>query len=71
MFNILSHKGNTNKNYFEILLLESEWPRLIKQMTVHAGQSAGEGDTHSLPVGVGSGKVTTESSVEVPQNADN
>ena len=40
MFNILSHQGNANQNYFEIsfynILHHSEWLRSTEQMTAHA-----------------------------------
>jgi hypothetical protein len=37
MFNIFSHQGNENPNYFEIFILyQSGWPKSIIQKTAHS-----------------------------------
>ena len=42
MFNVPSHQGNENQNYFESLILNlSEWSRLIKEITTHIGKDVG------------------------------
>lgn len=50
MFNIFSQQGNSNSNYFE----------LRKQVTRHAGEDVGKGNTNSLCVrGEGGGEMQT------------
>jgi hypothetical protein len=47
MLNILSHKGNENQNYSEILFHPSEngeWGT-----TINAGKDAGDGGAHIIP----------------------
>jgi hypothetical protein len=44
MFNILSHQGNKNQNYFEILSQHlTKWLISTTQMTAHAGEDVEQG----------------------------
>jgi hypothetical protein len=42
IFNILTHKGNSNQNYLNPISLQSEWQSSRKQITTHAGEDVGE-----------------------------
>lgn len=48
-----------------------EWPRPIKQMTTHAGEDVGKGDTHILQVGVQTDAASMEISGLVPHETGN
>ena len=69
IFNILSHQGNANQNYFGILYL-SEWLRSITQVTAHAGEDVAQGDSPPSLMEVQTGTVTMEITVSVPQKIE-
>jgi hypothetical protein len=50
IFSILSHQGNANKNYPEILSYINQWIRAKTQVTADAGKDV-EKDEHSYIAG--------------------
>ena len=72
MFNIISYQGNGNQNYNEISPHSSQngYNQQDRKQEV-LERMWGEGNPHTLLVGVQTGVATMENSMEIPQKTKN